>query len=269
VRELSDDRHIEVRTYFVRGRNALVARADFSQIYVDYYLHVADCGLAVEPEVAEFVKSALAAVTLHGASRPRNERVAWTVNFQKPLLNIFAACDNPSGSIVANVFTENVREGETNLFYADTIRGEEAPRRSVVDFEGTDFFHAAERYYAHSEQRPARFFMHGEEDFVLISAQPDCDLEWLESLNDEAVRNLDKSEQLGLLEQRLYRFECGCNQQRMMRVLLPTFRHDAEALFEGEEVIRMSCPRCGVRHAITREALEALEKAEPSTGGTR
>ncbi len=29
----------EVRTYFVRGRNALVARADFGALYVDYYLH--------------------------------------------------------------------------------------------------------------------------------------------------------------------------------------------------------------------------------------
>ena len=30
---------LEVRSYFVRGRNALLTRADFGELYVDYYLH--------------------------------------------------------------------------------------------------------------------------------------------------------------------------------------------------------------------------------------
>ncbi len=264
-----DERDTEVRTYFVRGRNALVARAEFSKIYVDYYLHVADCGLKVSPEEAEFVKNALAAITLHGASRPRNERAAWTVNFQNPLLNVFAACDNPGGTVVANVFSEGVREGTQNLFYADTIRGDAASRRSVVDFDGSDFFAAAERYYSHSEQRLTRFFPYGDDEFVLVGAQPDCDLAWLEALDAEAVRRLDQTEELSLLEQRAYHFECGCTQARMMRAILPAFRQNAEALFEGDEVIRMSCPRCGARHAITREALEALEKADSSAEASR
>ncbi|MGH8048521.1 MAG: Hsp33 family molecular chaperone HslO [Chthoniobacterales bacterium] len=264
--EIGDDRNIEVRTYFVRGRNALVARADFSKVFVDYYLHIAEFGLQVPPHEAEYAKSALAAVTLHCASRPRNERIAWTVNFQLPLLNVFAAGDNPLGTVVANVFSEGVRVRDANLFYADTIRGSDAPLRSVVDFEGSDFFAAAERFYEHSEQRLARFFHHHDDDYVLVSAQPDCDLEWLAGLDADAVRQLDKTEELALLEQRYYRFECGCNQQRMMRVLLPTFQKDPEALYEGAEVIRMSCPRCGARHAITRESLEALQKSEATVG---
>lgn len=266
--EIEDDRNTEVRTYFVRGRNALVARADFSKIYIDYYLHVADCGLQVSAEEAEYAKGALAAITLHGASRPRNERAAWTVNFQEPLLNVFAAVDSPLGTVVANVFSEGVRVGTQNLFYADTIRGDAASRRSVVDFDNSDFFAAAERYYAHSEQRLTRFFMYGDDEHVLVAAQPDCDLEWLAGLDNEAIRQLDQTEELSLLEQRQYRFECGCTHERMMRVLLPSFRKNPEAIFEGDEVIRMSCPRCGARHAITREALEALEKADSSAGAT-
>ncbi len=257
-----DDRNTEARTYFVRGRNAMVARAEFSKIYVDYYLHVADYGLALTADAADFAKASLAALTLHCASRPRNERVAWTVNFQNPLLNVFAAGDSPAGTVVAKVFTENVKQGTQNLFYADTIRGDAEPRRSVIDFDGADFFAAVERYYAHSEQRLARFFHHSEDDYVLITAQPDCDEEWLAGLDAEAVRTLDQTETLSLLEQRYYRFECGCTHERMMRVLLSTFRLDPEALFEGEEVLRMSCPRCGARHAITRESLEALERAD-------
>jgi molecular chaperone Hsp33 len=262
MNEEPDDRSTEVRTYFVRGRNALVARADFSSIYVDYHLHVADFDLQVTPETAEYAKSALAALTLHSASRPRNERIAWTVNFQDPLLNVFATADSPLGTVVANVFTENVKVAEQNLFYSDTVRGDTAPRRSVVDFADADFFAAAERYYAHSEGRLGRYFYFGGDDYVLVTAQPDCDEAWLAALDIEAIRQLDNTETLSLLEQRYYRFECGCTHERMMRVLLPTFRQDPEVLFEGDEVLRMSCPRCGARHAITRESLEALEAAD-------
>ena len=35
---------LEVRTHFVRKRNALVARADFGELYVDYYLHLVEIG---------------------------------------------------------------------------------------------------------------------------------------------------------------------------------------------------------------------------------
>jgi molecular chaperone Hsp33 len=34
-------------------------------------------------------------------------------------------------------------------------------------------------------------------------------------------------------------------------------KRDAEALFGDEAAIRMSCPRCGARYMITREAMEA------------
>ena len=253
----TEDRQIEVRTYFVRERNAMVARAEFSSLFVDYYLHLADWEMRVEPEVAELAKQALAAVTLYCASRPRADRVAWTVHFENPLLNIFAAGDNPTETVVVNAFTENVRRGDRCLFYSDLIVGTNPPRRSVVDFEGADLLRAVERFYEQSEQRMGRFFWHGDEDLVLVTSQPDCDFEWLASLDDAAIRELDRTQALSLLEQRHYRFECGCSNERMLKLLVPTFRQDAEALFEGEDSLRISCPRCGARHVVTREALEA------------
>ena len=53
---------LEVRTYFVRGRNALVARADFGELYVDYYLHQGQHGRQHRPEDDEMLKEALAAM---------------------------------------------------------------------------------------------------------------------------------------------------------------------------------------------------------------
>ncbi len=253
---------IEVRTYFARGRNALVARAEFSELYTGLYLHQMDIGVRLEPACDHLLRDALAAIALHLASRPRDESCAWTVNFQDPRANVFAAGDNRLGTVVGAVFTENIREAASGVFYADSIEGNKPPRRSVVEFSGGDFLSAVEIFYRRSEQRAARFFRHDTEDVVLISAQPDCDLDWLESLTAETVRQLDKEVELSLLEQRQYRFECGCNQDRMLDMMLPVLRKQADDVFAGEEIIRIHCPRCGARHILTRESAEARMASE-------
>ena len=92
----------------------------------------------------------------------------------------------------------------------------------------------------------------------MVSAHPDCDLAWFEALDDEAIRKLDQEESMSLLETRNYKWECGCNERRMMQVLAPIMRQSPEQLFGTEASLRMSCPRCGARYAITREAMEAF-----------
>jgi molecular chaperone Hsp33 len=249
---------LEVRSYFVRGRNALLTRADFGDLYVDYYLHQGQIGAQHEPADDELLKQALAAVTLHSAARPWSESVAWTIHLEAPLLNLFVAGDNRLGTVVGQLFTEQVKEEGRHLFVADVVRDRAEARRSAVEFSGRDIFQAVEQYWAQSEQRPARFFQYGEEDFVFVSAQPQCDLAWLEGLDDAAILTLDHTEELSLLETRRYRWECGCNQARMFAVLAQLMRQDPEALFGEEASLRISCPRCGARHTITRESLEAF-----------
>ncbi|MDQ6625789.1 MAG: Hsp33 family molecular chaperone HslO [Verrucomicrobiota bacterium] len=248
---------LEVRSYFVRERNALLARAEFGALYVDYYLHQGQYGYQHAPEHDGMLKEALAALTLHCASRPWNEAWAWTIHFQRPLLNLFVTGDNRRGIIVGQIFTENVKDDGRNLFCADLVRERSNSRRSSVEFTGTDVFRIVEQYYAQSEQRPARYFQIGPEEFVMVSAQPGCDLDWLQSLDDEKVRSLDETETLSLLEQRSYRWGCGCSQEKMLSILAPIMRTDPEALFGEDHLIRISCPRCGALHKITREALEA------------
>jgi molecular chaperone Hsp33 len=249
---------LEVRTYFVRERNALLACAEFSDLYVDYYLHQGQHSYQHAPPHDEMLKEALAALTLHCASRPRQEIVAWTIHFQEPLLNLFVTGNNRIGTVVGQLFTENVKDKGHNLFLSDVVREGDAPRRSAVVFEGTNLFRAVEHLYTQSEQRPARYFQLGPEDFVMLSAQPDCDTQWLAQLDDDAVRTLDERETLSLLETRVYHWECGCSHERMLAILAPIMQSDPEGLFGDEPLIRMSCPRCGARHTITREALEAF-----------
>ena len=249
---------LEIRTYFVRGRNALIARADFGDLFIDYYLHLAQHGIKHSMAQDEMLKEALAAVALHCATKPWNEMTAWTLHFSDPLLNIFVTGDNQRGTVVGQLFTEDVKQDGRSIFLSDTIRGRGEPRRSMVELPGTGVFAAVAHYYAQSEQLPARIFRHGPEDFVFVSAHPDCDMEWFAALDDEAIRKLGETETLTLMEKRPMRWECGCNELRMLQVLAPMMREDADGLFQGDPLLRMSCPRCGGKYIVTREAMEAF-----------
>lgn len=263
MEDLEATEGFEVRTYFVRERNALVAKADFGDLYVDYYLHQGQYGYHHAPEHDGMLKEALAALTLHCASRPWNEAWAWTIHFHQPLLNLFVTGDNRRGIIVGQIFTENVKDDGRNLFCADVVRERQDSRRSSVEFTGTDAFGVVEQFYARSEQRPARYFRLAPEEFVMVSAQPGCDIDWFHSLDEQKVRVLDESETVSLLEQRSYRWACGCSPERMFSILAPIMKTDPVGLFGEENSIRISCPRCGAVHIVTREALEAYVVGNP------
>ncbi len=247
---------------FVRHRNALLVRARLTDLFLDYYLHLADNGIQPAPEHDRLLKATLAVFTLHCASRPRNELIAWTLNLREPRLNLFAAGDNDEGNITGRVFTEHVKDSPQNLLYVETVRLREPARRSVVDFEGSDIFEAAEKFYAQSEQRPARLFDLGDEEYALLASHPDCDLPWLQSVTLEEMRKLGEHETVVPMERRLYRWRCGCNEQRIFRILAPAMREDPDELFHGEEALRMECPRCGALYRVSREALEAYVARE-------
>jgi len=251
------DTQLEVSTWFIRGRNVLLARADFGPLYVDYYLHQADHGLRYPPEPDQLLKDTLAAQVLHAAGRPWNHTLAWTIHLERPRLNLFACADNELGHIAGQAFQEEVKTMGENLFFADLAAGHQPTQRSVVSFAGADIFGAVEAFYRQSEQRLARMFRLGDEDFALLSAQPDCDEAWLAGLTAEEAARLEESETLRLLEKRSYRWNCGCSQDRMCEILVPAMRADPEALFGGGASVRITCPRCGARHTLTREALEA------------
>ena len=225
---------VEVRTYFVRGRNALVARADFGPLYIDYYLHRADHDLVYENDHDAMLKEALAALTLHLASRP--------------------------GRVAGRLFTEDVREFAKNLMIGQTTRPNQPPVQSLVEFNSDGIFPAVEQYYAQSEQRLARLFNYEDEDVVMISAQPDCDEAWLAALTEDDIRTLDATEQLSLLEQRTYIWECGCSVERLYPILGKLAEGDLDEVFGGQEIITLTCPRCGARYRAAREQFEAWKE---------
>ncbi|MEM7387595.1 MAG: Hsp33 family molecular chaperone HslO [Verrucomicrobiota bacterium] len=126
----------------------------------------------------------------------------------------------------------------------------------MINFAGRDPFSIVEQYYRQSEQRVARFFEHSPEDYVFISAQPQCDLEWLESLDTDNVRNLDQNEEMSLLETRMFGYDCGCTIDKIIPALSRLSPDEMEDLFQNDQAIAADCPRCAARFHITRESIQ-------------
>ncbi len=245
---------------FVRERNVLFAMANFSDLYIDYYLHLKDNKLEVDARADDLLKISLAAFSLHCVSRPRNEVLAWTINFQDPLLNLFLGGDTETGAVVGRAFTENVKKAEENVFYQEVAKGNKPIHRSVVPFEGSDPLAAAEAFYERSEQRPARFFRLDLETFAIVSAHPDYDEEWFKNLTVDDLRVLTVTEEVKPLETRVVKWECGCDQLRILQALVPVWRQSPDELFLGEELIEVNCPRCAAKYRVSREMMEAYDQ---------
>lgn len=247
---------LEVRSYFVRGRNALLVRAQFEPLYIDYYLHLAEFQIRYDGDADQKLKDLLAAFTLYLASRPHDEGAGWTINMHQPLMNLFVTGATRPGNITGRVFTEDVKDQGKNLFIAQTTKEGRSVSQSMVDIPSEDVFQAVETFYQQSEQRLARLFRYDEEDIVMICAQPDCDEEWLSSLTLEDVRALDQQETLSLLETRHYHWGCGCTAERLFPLLSRLSQEDLEELFDEEQKMVITCPRCSARYLKTRQDLE-------------
>lgn len=245
-----------VESLFVRHRNALLLRGKFAPIFTDYYLHLMQHGVRHTEELDQMLKDALAMLTLHLVARPWAENVAWTVNLRAPRINLFVTGGSIQEAVTGRVFTEDAREPDRNLFYSQTTaKNMPEPRNSTIEVDGKDPIAWIARLYDQSEQRPARAFRLPDEEFALVAAQPDCDLEWLASLDEEAISQMEETEETNQLETRKFRFHCGCTLERILPVL-GGWRDRLDELFGEAEHISLQCPRCSASYRVTREMIQ-------------
>ena len=242
----------KIESIFVRHRNALLLRGQFTPIYTDYYLHLMQHGIRPSVELDQMLKDELALLTLHLVARPWAETIAWTANLRAPRINLFVTGSSLEESITGRVFTEDVREPDRNFFYAQTTTAESnQPRLSTLEIEGKDPVAWLSHYYDQSEQRPARAFRLEDENFAVVAAQPDCDLAWLESLDAQAVANIVETEETTLLETRRFRFNCGCTIDKILPIL-GGWKERLDDLFGDAESISIQCPRCAAKYHVNR-----------------
>lgn len=254
---------IEVTSDYVRGRHCLVLAGSFQQLYVDYYLHLMQHEIKLDPDHDQLLKDALAGITLHLASRPQNELTAWTINLQQPRLNLFVTGDSQRGNVTGRVFTSGVKASPHNLFFSQVTRPHSPIRQSTVEIEGLDVFRMIEQYYAQSEQLPARLFRLDDEQMVMVVAQPDVDMTWFEGLDRSRIETLAADETLSRLETRRYHFGCGCTLDLIYSVLAPVARRSLDDLYQGEDALQVQCPRCSGVFTATREAVERYLDEHP------
>jgi len=258
---------ILVRNHFVRGRNVLIAEADFTGLFNEHAAHLNAFSLDVPDWQIEIFQPFLAGFTLHAASRPRNEVLAWTIHFQEPHLNTFLTGDTELSTVAGRTFAEGLRDEDSNMFYQEQVVRGKPLHRSIVPFEGTSPKGTIEFYYAQSEQRPGKFVHLGENRYALVTAHPDFDPVWFRNLADGDVAGLEHTETLAPLETRRYRWFCGCNHGKIVDILANPMRSDPEGLFGNDETITVNCPRCAARYRISREIMEA-KIAGGSSGNT-
>ncbi|MEE3176043.1 MAG: Hsp33 family molecular chaperone HslO, partial [Verrucomicrobiota bacterium] len=172
-------------------------------------------------------------------------------------MNLFVTGNSNEGNIIGRTFTEGIRDDKRNLFINQINNFPKEPRRSAIDFKASaSIFQIIQEYKKQSEQRLVKFFNYSEEEFVFISAQPECDEDWLLSLNDEAIRSLDKDEELSLLEKRHYSYRCGCTKERIITALATTSKDE---VLGNKESVNIECPRCAAITVISSKDFDQMK----------
>lgn len=245
----------KIESIFVRHRNCLLVRGQFIGLYTDHYLHLAEQEIRYPVELDQMLKDSLAMLALHLTARPWAETIAWTANLRAPRINLFVTGSSNEAYVTGRIFTEDIREPDRNFFYSQTtVPTSPEPRLSTMEVDGRDPIAWISQFYAQSEQRPARAFRLEDENFALIAAQPDADLEWLEGLTPEDVAKISETEETNLLETRAFRFHCGCTVDKILPVL-GAWRDKPDELFHDANEITVQCPRCAARYIVSRDMI--------------
>lgn len=251
----------KVESIFVRHRNCLLVRGQFTPVFTDYYLHLMEQKLRYEAKLDATLKDMLAVLTLHLTARPWAETIAWTVNLRAPRVNYFVTGSSIGENITGRLFTKDIREPDRNMFYSQTSISGQEPRTTTVDLDTNDPIDWVEHFYRQSEQRPAKCFALDDEHYALLVAQPDYDEEWFDQVDAGQILGITETEQTKVLETRKFQFLCGCSKERILPTLA-SWRSRLDELFEGEPEITVNCPRCGAHYQVSREDLSEDQGAD-------
>jgi molecular chaperone Hsp33 len=255
VPDLPNPGEATVRRLIDREHDCVFAHGDFGALFAAYLDHVRRWESTPDGLAQAMMRQGLGAAALHVSCRPKIQTVAWTLNVAVPPLNLFLTCDGDDSTVAGRVYTEGVKTAERSRLFVETSMGQGRTSRGMIEFEGLDVLDAFEAFYRRSEQVRARLFELNDVTFALVQGLPGADAEWLASLDRETVGRL-LADGLEPIEERAFRFECGCDEEKMLGVLRGVFGRDPEELFRGDATVETFCPRCGHRWTVTRDRFE-------------
>jgi molecular chaperone Hsp33 len=242
-----------VRRSIHRPRSLVLAHGDFSYLIAAYREHVKIWSPEPDGLTEMLVRQGLAASALHLTSRPRDESMGITLNLKSPPINLFLAGAASDGSVTARFFTEDVKTAEASRFFVQSSRPGQPPVLSAIAVSGLDVLEIFEQYYEQSQQLPTRFFELADDEFAMVQGLPGADPAGIRSLTREEAAHLAEDDGIAL-DERVFRFHCGCNPQKILTALRGIFADGPEDLFRGDEEVEAFCPRCGRRWRIRRES---------------
>jgi molecular chaperone Hsp33 len=242
---------VRIRRHMENEHSALLAIGDFSDLLAAWRRHVSLWEGDPDPFSHALMQDGLAAASLHLSNRLKNEVIAWTLNLREPRRNLFLTGGTADGHVTGRVMSEGVRVEERSRLFVQVSRPRHEPHTSVTAVEGLDLLDIFEQFYAQSEQLPARFFRLPEEIYVSIHALPGVDRDWIASL--EIADTLRLAGASPLIEERIFRFECGCTPEKMHRTVRALFGDKPDELFREDSRVEVSCPRCGRQWWLSRE----------------
>jgi molecular chaperone Hsp33 len=244
-----------IRRQVDNDRACLIASGDFADLLAGWWRHAVLWEGEPDGLSSTLMRQGLAAAVLHLANRPRNETIAWTLNLKQPPTNLFLTGSSVESTITGRVITDGVKTEESSRLYVQVVRPRGEPQTSRLDVEGFDVLEIFEQYFDRSEQNPARFFPFEQERFAAVLGLPGVDPDWLKALQVDAARDLVNT--ATTIEERSFRFECGCSPARIVEVMRSLFAEKPDELFHHEERVEVFCPRCGRRWWVDREQFDA------------
>jgi len=245
-------REVRVERSVLRGRELLIARACFRPLFEDYHEHSRRWVGEPTGLVLHLMQQGLAAAGLYITFRALDENTAWTINFAEPPLNAFISADARTGRVVGRYFLDHVATVDHNRIFVQSVRNVGQPQLSSVAVKGFDMLSIFEQYFEQSEQWPARFFSFEDDTFIMLSALPDIDVDWIKSVTPSEAVGLCTDPALLTLDERVVTFGCQCDTERVHRVVRGLFAGCEEELFKGEPRVEVQCPRCGRAYWMTR-----------------
>ena len=243
-----------IRRRLDRERELIIARAQVGGLFAAYEQHVETWGLPIDPLRLVMMRQALGGVALHLSCRPLDETSAFTFNFVEPPTNIFVAGNSGEEVVTGRVWNDDVDTSQGSRLFVQTNRKYAKSFTSVIDTQGLDLLLILEDYAARSVQAPIRLFEIEDDEYLMVASLPKEDREWFFEIDrDEALRLYDEARDL---DEKTFRFYCGCDPARMRKAITTMFGNRLDELFEGDPSVDISCPRCGRGWTVRREDVE-------------
>jgi hypothetical protein len=250
---------IFVDRFFLPERNFMLIQADFGPLLQARSEYLERHGLAHPPiEASRMLRRTLQAHTLWSTFMPNGTTTAWSLLLADREWRMFFAADSGEERCVARWSPfEAEHKGSRMLFDCQSQRPHQLLQRSVFEPTVSEIEPLIDEFFQHSQQTQGRMFWEQDGNVAqMLVALADWDSDWYERLCKIPQGELTSEEEWGELRRigpaQRWKYECGCDPERLRQAILAAARENVSAVFGNEASVDIECPRCGREHSLRR-----------------